>query len=123
MILSWILLFVSQTLFIIVFGLHHLVLSKPLIDRPFYTHNEYLSLVPHISGLILAPIALSISIGFNYFLVLPINALLLFLFGPSITRTYIIRFASGKGFGYDMMYALVAGIVLLIVGAVIHYSA
>lgn len=45
-----------------------------------------------------------------------INLAIVYIIGPSFTRFFIRRLASGKGLGIDMFIALVIAIITLIIG-------
>ena len=45
-----------------------------------------------------------------------INLAIVYIIGPSFTRFFIRRLASGKGLGIDMFIALVIAIKTLIIG-------
>jgi hypothetical protein len=41
---------------------------------------------------------------------------IVYFFGPPLTNAILVRFASGKGIGYDMIYSFIGGFITLILG-------
>ena len=78
-----------------------------------------MSAIPWISGFVLAVIAWANVIDWHWLLLFFINAFVVFALGPVITKGFLVRFASGKGFGIDMFISFVLGVILLIIGVAI----
>jgi len=114
--MSTVFLILSGLLFIVAFGFDVAIESKDPIDQPMYQRNPVLWVLPKISGFILPIIPWYILTSFNILLLALANIGLVLLLGPVITRGYQKRFASGRGFGKDMLNAFIAALVLLILG-------
>lgn len=115
--LSIILLCLSALCFIAVFGIHiHIINSD---DFYGYTSSPLLKSIPWLSGHVLAIIPECLAFEVFWIWMFFINLAIVYLLGPAFTRFYIRRFARGKGLGVDMFTALVAGMVLLIIGSIL----
>ena len=116
--MSTLLLIVSAILFIATFGIHIMINMGNPLDRPAYTTDCIMSSIPLISGFILPVIPLAIVSGFHWLAVFFINLFVSLILGPMLTRAFLVRFASGKGLGKDMMYSFIIGVVTLVIGLI-----
>ena len=114
------LLIVSGILFIATFGIHMFITSGIKSDQPLYVKNPLLSLIPWISGFILPVIPFTIVTDVHWLGIFFINLVVVFILGPALTKAILVRFASGKGLGNDMLYSFVAGIITLIIGLALN---
>ncbi len=79
-----------------------------------YMEVPFMAAIPWISGFVLAVIPEVILLKNIYWVwILLGNAVLVFILGPAITKFFLIRFASGKGAGYDIIIAIIIGAVTL----------
>ncbi len=108
----------SAILFIATFGIHMIINTRSQFDKPMYTRDPFVSAIPWISGLILPVIPFTIVFEYHWLAIFFINLAVVFVFGPILTKGIIVRFASGKGFGFDMMYSFFGGIISLIIGLI-----
>lgn len=115
-----VILIISAFLFISTFGIHAAITSENKWEQPLYVNNPLLSSIPWISGFLLAVIPLSIVFELNYIAVFFINLVLVWILGPMLTKAFLVRFASGKGLGNDMLVSFIAGLVSLIIGLLIN---
>lgn len=113
------LLIVSAVLFIVTFGIHMLIMSEDLFDRPLYTQNSILSSIPWISGTILPVIPLTIIFHCHWIAIFVVNLALLYLLGPTLTKGFLVRFSTSL-LGKDMLYSLIGGIVSLTIALLIR---
>ena len=88
-------------------------------DKPMYTQNPIMSTIPWISGFILPVIPFSIVFELHWLAIFFINLGVVYILGPVLTKGFLVRFASGKGFGYDMLYSFVGGIITLVIGLIV----
>jgi hypothetical protein len=85
-------------------------------DKPLYSTNPILSSIPWISGFVLPVIPFCIVFHQNWFATFVMNIAFVYIFGPILTKVLLVRFASGKGIGHDMINALFFGLVFLTIG-------
>ena len=109
-------LLVSAILFIGTFGIHMLIATGSILDKPLYTRDPVMSAIPWISGFILPVIPFTIVTELHWLAIFFINLVVVYILGPILTRGLLVRFASGKGHGYDMIYSFVGGLIGLIIG-------
>ncbi|RYU93181.1 hypothetical protein [Emticicia agri] len=109
-------LIVSIILFIATFGIHMAINSGDQFDRPMYTRDPIMSAIPWVSGFILPVIPFTIIFEYHWVAVFFINLAVVYILGPILTKVLLVRFASGKGLGHDMLYSFLGGIVALIIG-------
>jgi hypothetical protein len=115
------LLILSAIHFISTFGVHVIYVTNGNdLDKPMYAYNPILSAIPWISGYILPVIPLSMVIPLHWGFVFLINLAIVWLLGPSLTRMFLKRWHSLRGYGYDRFFALVSGIVIFVIGLIIH---
>lgn len=114
--MSTILLVIGAILLISTFGIHSIITNSNEYDKPMYTTNPLLSAIPWISGFILPVIAWTNITEFHWLALFFINLAVVWILGPWLTKGFLVRFASGKGLGKDMLTAFVAGVIALIVG-------
>jgi len=112
-------LVISAVLFISAFGIHMIISKSDEYDKPPYADNIVLSSLPWISGFIIPVFIWSQITEIHWVALFFINAAVVYVLGPWLTRGYIVRLASGKGFGKDMLTAFLAGIVTLVIGFLI----
>lgn len=112
-------LILSAVLFISTFGIHSVIMNGPEYNKPMYANNPLISILPWISGFILPVIIWSKIFDFHWIALFFINFALVWLIGPWLTKGFLVRFASGKGFGKDMLTAFISGIITLILGLLI----
>jgi len=115
-----ILLIISAILFIATFGIHAMITSGDKFDQPMYIHNPLMTSIPWISGFVLPVIPFSIVFDVNWIAIFFINLAVVWLLGPMLTKSFLVRFASGKGLGKDMLTSFIAGIVVLIIGLLVN---
>jgi len=106
----------SAILFIGTFGMHATITNGHPLDRPRYTYNPIASAIPWISGFILPIIPLALVLDINWIVIFIFNMAVVYFFGPPLTNAILVRFASGKGIGYDMIYSFIGGFITLILG-------
>lgn len=109
-------LIVSAIMFIVTFGIHMFLVNADPLDQPPYVRDATLSAIPWVSGFILPVIPFALVIDIHWVAIFFINLGAVYLVGPILTKGLLVRFASGKGLGYDMLYSFVGGIVTLIIG-------
>ena len=114
-----IILIISAILFISTFGIHSAIITKDRFDQPLYVHNPLMNSLPWISGFVMPVIPLTSVFELNWIAVFFINIAIVLILGSILTRGFLVRFASGKGLGYDMVVSFIAGIVTLIIGLLI----
>lgn len=112
--LSTILLCISALCFIAVFGIHIYIINSD--DFYGYTRSQLLKSIPWLSGHVLAVIPECLVFEIYWIWMFLINLAIVYIIGPSFTRFFIRRLASGKGLGIDMFIALVIAIITLIIG-------
>lgn len=112
--LSTILLCLSALSFIAVFGIHIYIINSG--EFYGYTRSLLLKSIPWLSGHVLAVIPECLAFEVYWIWMFLINLAIVYLLGPTFTRFFIRRFASGKGLGIDMFIALIIAIVTLIIG-------
>jgi hypothetical protein len=115
-----ILLIISAILFIATFGIHVIIARADKFDQPMYIHNPLMTSIPWISGFVLPVIPFSILFDVNWIAIFFINIAVVWLLGPMLTKAFLVRFASGKGLGKDMLTSFIAGIVVLIIGLLVN---
>ena len=120
--MSTLLLVVSAILFIATFGIHIMINMGDPLDRPAYTRDPIMSSIPLISGFILPVIPFTIVSGFHWLAIFFINLIVVLTLGPMLTRAFLVRFASGKGLGKDMMSSFIIGIVTLVIGLIFRLN-
>lgn len=86
-----------------------------------YLSSPLLSAIPWISGFILAVIPECLIFNVTWYWMFLINIAIIYILGPTITKFYLVRMASGKGLGLDAFIALGIGITALIVGLMFRY--
>jgi hypothetical protein len=107
------LLVVSVICFISAYGTHMFAKNNPM-SWCGYMDVPFMAAIPWISGFLLAVIPEVILFNsINWVWILLGNAVIVFILGPVISRFFLVRFASGKGAGYDIMIALIIGGVTL----------
>ena len=118
--MSTVLLVIGAVLLISTFGIHSTIINSSQLDKPIYTTNSLMSAIPWISGFILPVVAWANIMEFHWIALFFINLAVVWILGPWLTKGFLVRFASGKGLGKDMLTAFVAGIVALVIGLVIR---
>lgn len=111
-------LIISAILFIATFGIHIMINSDDQWDKPMYTRDPIMSAIPWISGFILPVIPFTLVFEFHWLAMFFINLAVVYILGPILTRGLLVRFASGKGLGPDMVYSFIGGIISLIIGLI-----
>ena len=111
-------LIISAILFIGTFGIHMMIITRDPLDRPAYTREPVMSAIPWISGFILPVIPFTIVFEYHWLAIFFINLVVVFFLGPILTKGLLVRFASGKGLGNDILYSFVGGIITLIIGLI-----
>jgi hypothetical protein len=114
--MATIILIISGILFISTFVIHLTIMNGNEIDKPLYTRDPLMSSIPWIAGFIMPVFSWSNISDFNWLGLFFINFAVAFIFGPWFTKGFLVRFASGRGPGEDMVTAFVAGIISLIIG-------
>lgn len=117
--MSTFLLIIGSILLISTFGIHSTIMNNNKFDKPIYTTNPILSAIPWISGFILPVIAWVNITDFHWFASFFINLALVWILGPWITKEFLIRFASGRGLGKDLITTFSSGLIALIIGLII----
>ena len=112
------LLVIGSVFLIISFGIHGSIMAGNKLTQPLYVHNPFLSTIPLIGGLVLPVVAWCYLFDFHWLLIAIANAVVVFISGPFLTRHYLHRFASGKGFEKDMFIAFLIGITLYTIGLI-----
>lgn len=114
------LLIIGAVLLISTFGIHAIISNESEFDKPMYTSNPLMSELPWISGFILPVIAWANITEFHWIALFFINLAVVWISGPWLTKGFLVRFASGKGLGKDMLTAFIAGIIALVIGLAIQ---
>ncbi len=110
----------SGVLFISVFGIHFLITNGATASRPMYTRDVKLTVIPWISGFVLPVFAWNNFVDLHWAILFFINIALVFTLGITLARMFLTRFNPGKGKeGFAMIYALIAGIVTLVLGGLL----
>ena len=84
-----------------------------------YMSVPWMCAIPWISGFVLAVIPELQLFRIYWLWMFLINLILVSAFGPLITRFFLHRFASGKGAGFDIIIAIVLGVVFLLIGLLV----
>jgi hypothetical protein len=111
-------LIISAILFITTFGIHMIIYNGDPLDKPMYTRDPFMSVIPYISGFVLPVIPLTLVFEFHWLVMFFINFGIVFFLWPVLTKGFLARMASGRGFGIDMMYSFIGAIITLIIGIV-----
>ena len=114
-----VILIISAVLFISTFGIHSFILNGSEFDKPMYTSNPLMSAIPWISGFIIPVIIWTQITDFHWIALFFINLAVVWILGPMLTKGFLVRFASGKGLGKDMLTAFIAGVITLIIGLLV----
>lgn len=117
--MATVLLVIAAVLLISTFGIHSFISNGSEFDKPMYTSNPFMTAIPWISGFILPVIAWANITEFHWIALFFINLAIVWILGPWLTKGFLVRFASGKGLGKDMLTAFVAGIIALVIGLVL----
>ena len=117
--MATILLIISAVLFISTFGIHSTILNDDKFDKPLYANDSIMSSIPWISGFIMPVFIWANIFHVHWIALFFINFAFVWILGPWLTRGFLVRFASGKGLGKDMLTAFVAGIISLIIGLIL----
>jgi hypothetical protein len=113
-------LIVSAILFIATFGVHMAIDSGDQFGKPMYTRDPIMSSIPWVSGFILPVIPFTIVFEYHWLAIFFINLAVVYIIGPMLTKGFLVRFASGKGLGQDMLNSFIGGIVTLIIGLLVR---
>ena len=114
--MSTVLLIIGAVLLISAFGIHIYIINLNDFVEPFYTTHPLMSKIPWISGFVLPVIAWAKITEFHWIALFFINLAVVWIFGPWLTKGFLVRFASGKGLGQDMVVAFVVGMIFLVIG-------
>ena len=90
--------------------------EENFFDKPNYATNRVLSAIPWISGFVLPVIPFCLVFHQNWFATFVINIAVVYIFGPILTKGILVRFASGKGIGRDMINSFIFGLIFLTIG-------
>lgn len=113
------LLVVSIICFISTYGTHMFAKRDPM-GWCGYMDEPLMAAVPWISGFVLAVIPEAILLNTIHWVWIFLgNAIVVLIFGPAITRFFLIRFASGKGAGWDILIALIIGAITLVISLIL----
>ena len=113
--------FISAILFISVFGIYRNISKFEPNEKPsIFNRFPPLSAIPWISGFILSVISFSFISELHLLVIFFVNLVVVFIFGPNLTKGLLVRFSRGKGLEVDMMYALGGGIIIQIIGVIIR---
>lgn len=113
--MSTLFLILAALLFTSTLGIHLLILNLQPIDRPLYTREPGVALLPWVVGLVLPVIVYSKLIEVHWIVLFLVNFLAAYFIGPAITKGYLERFSSAHP-GKDLVTSFVLGIIALIVG-------
>lgn len=113
-------LILSAILFISSFGIHMMISNGEEIEKPMYTHDPKLSIIPWVSGFILPVIPFTIVFEYHFLAIFVINIGVVYIFGPIFSRNFLVRFASSKGLGHDLLNSFIGGIGTLIIGILVR---
>jgi hypothetical protein len=116
--MATIFLIISAILFIATFGIHMMINSGDQFDKPIYSSDPIMSKIPWMSGFIFPVIPFTLVFEFHWLAIFFINLAVVFILGPTLTGGLLVRFASGKGLGHDMVYSFIGGIITLIIGLI-----
>lgn len=109
---------ISTICFIAAYGIH-MFAKNNVLDWCGYMSVPLLTMIPWISGFILAVIPETIICGIAWWWMFLINLIIVWLLGPLFASMFLKRFATGKGAGMDIIVALVIGFITLIIGNVL----
>jgi hypothetical protein len=90
-------------------------------DQPKILDRRGMNVMPYISGFILPVIPLAILLPVHWVIIFLLNPFFFYIAGPFLTRAYLVRFAWGRGAGWDMLYCFIGGIITLMIGLIIRY--
>lgn len=116
--MSTFLLIISAICFISAFGIH-MFAKHNVLDWCGYMSVPILSMIPWVSGFILAVIPETLFLQMDWWWVFLLNIPFLLLFGPFLTKMFLRRLSSGKGAGVDILIALITGIVTLTIALIL----
>lgn len=112
-------LIVSALLFVLTFGIYMIVNSGNQFEKPKYTRGLLVSAIPWVCGFILPVIPFTLVFEYHWTAVFFINLIFVFVLGLKLTEMFLLNFASGGGFGKQMLYSFIGGIVTLIIGLIV----
>ena len=117
--MSSFLLIISIICFTSGFGIHALA-SRSIDGWCGYMSHPLLTVIPWISGFVLAVIPEIILFDMEWYWVFLINIAIQIVLGQFITLIFLRRFSTGKGAGYDILLSLIIAIITLIIGILIR---
>lgn len=114
-------LVISAICFISAFGVHMRGCNSNSIDGwcP-YMEVPWMNSIPWISGFILAVIPEYYLFDVSWLLAFVINIPIVTIFGPLFTHIVMVRFASGKGTGYDVLISIILALVTMVIGLLLR---
>lgn len=112
-------LIISALLFVLTFGIYMILNSGSPVDKPKYTRGPLMSAIPWICGFVLPVIPFTLVFDYHWVIIFFLNLVFVFMLGPKLTEGFLVRFASGKGFGRDMLYSFIGGVVTLVIGLIV----
>jgi len=120
--MATVLLILASLLFIVTFGIHATIMAGDPLERPAYTSHPIFGNIPAITAFILPVIAWSMVLDLHWVWIFILNLFFGFLFSRWLTKGFIVRFASGKGLGNDMLVAFIAGLIAFTIGTIIYLN-
>jgi hypothetical protein len=111
-------LILSIIFFIGSFG-SHVIVSSEEYNKPRYCYNPILSFLPWIIGLILPSIPLKLLLNYHWIITIIVNIVTAYTLGPFLTRGLLARMGSEFGFGVNVMYFFITGLLFMIIGILI----
>ena len=119
--ISTILIFIGAILLIVTFDIFINLKVREQLDNIWSSENRLFNILPWISGLILPVIAWTTITAMNWISLFFINLIVVWFLGKWFSKQFLVRFASGKGPINDMKIAFKYGLIIMIIGHVIHY--
>ena len=116
--MSEVLLIISGLIYSICFGIFMISWAQ----KDLYYTNSVFSYIPFISGIILPVVSYSIVLEWNWVIIFLIHIGFLFFLAKRLTDEYLVRFASGKGLGYDYILSFIIATFFMSFGLFTKYD-
>ena len=116
--MSEILLLFSALIFFICSGIFIIAMFN---DELYFTKSIF-AYIPLVCGIILPVVSYSIVLEWNWVIILLIHIGFLFFLAKRLTDEYLVRFASGKGLGYDYILSFIIATFFMSFGLFTKYD-
>ena len=113
--MSTFLFVLSIICFIAAYGTHMFAKNSPM-EWCGYMSVPWMSAIPWISGFVLAVIPEVQLFNIYWLWMFLINLFVVSVLGSMIAKFFLRIFASGKGAGFDIIIAIILGVVSLLIG-------